>query len=254
MSADSNIRRLQSLDSLRGVAALIVVFYHMVGALPAPFASLASAPWRPLEGLPGWMVTLRYATAWIPLRLLWGGGYECVLLFFVLSGYVLSLPYLAGKSPSWTRYIGKRLCRLYLPSIAAILFALAMRAIAINGTYTFTPEWPWAAPLTPSLIWNNVLFLGGGDSFHLDGTIWSLVHEMRISIIFPFLFLIVLRTPALLSYATSALLALWAFHFVPTIGADTPLAQAERSWADTSGYVFYFVLGIVAARYHQKIG
>ena len=68
--------RYPQLDSLRGLAALTVVFEHC----------LRIDPWL-LQGISPW---LEWAAQSTPLHILWAGG-NAVLLFFVLSGLVLTL-------------------------------------------------------------------------------------------------------------------------------------------------------------------
>jgi peptidoglycan/LPS O-acetylase OafA/YrhL len=82
--------RLEHLDGLRGLAASIVVLCHFVWAL-FPFGTMGGA--SPLHG--GWECVLLYP----PLGLLVAGHFA-VCLFFLLSGYVLALPFLL-KGTHW---------------------------------------------------------------------------------------------------------------------------------------------------------
>jgi hypothetical protein len=59
-----------------------------------------------------------------PLRLLWSGQTRA-LLFFVLSGFVLSLPWLNGRSAPYGRFLLGRFCRIYPPYIIAMVIAAA---------------------------------------------------------------------------------------------------------------------------------
>ncbi|MGH7001396.1 MAG: acyltransferase family protein, partial [Stellaceae bacterium] len=79
--------RLPSLDSLRGIAALTVVIHHTLTTLPAFWAVYTGAPASRLARI----------MAFSPLHLLWD-GHQAVLVFFVLSGFVLSLPYWQGRA------------------------------------------------------------------------------------------------------------------------------------------------------------
>lgn len=88
------MNRLRELDGLRGLAALIVLFYHISLTYP----SLA-APYyaQPVEG------PLAFALTYTPLHLL-RDGRMAVYIFFVLSGLVLALPVLArGRAYPCTR-------------------------------------------------------------------------------------------------------------------------------------------------------
>ena len=65
-----------------------------------------------------------------PLTALVSGG-TAVRFFFVLSGFVLVLPFLRHPHSPYFPYVVKRICRIYLPYLAAV--ALAVIAIRILG-------------------------------------------------------------------------------------------------------------------------
>ena len=65
--------RLEPLDSLRGLAALTVLSLHVLLLMPDQGGWLWRAPFY--------------------------NGHEAVLLFFVLSGFVLYLPWAKGRPP-----------------------------------------------------------------------------------------------------------------------------------------------------------
>src|ERR1022692_2357744 len=93
--------RFRVLDALRGLAALVVVVHHVMLSLP--------------DGIRGQLGFIEVASGM--------GGRFAVMLFFVLSGFVLALPYFAGTSLPYGRYIVRRFCRLYLPFAFAVLIA-----------------------------------------------------------------------------------------------------------------------------------
>jgi len=94
--------RFTELDSLRGLAALTVVFCHFVTAYlnGPPFAFLNKFPVRVLLD-----------------------GHEAVMLFFLLSGFVLSLPY-RQRGVEYGSFLVRRVCRIYLPYLGALLIAV----------------------------------------------------------------------------------------------------------------------------------
>jgi peptidoglycan/LPS O-acetylase OafA/YrhL len=83
--------RLRSLDALRGIAALVVVFHHALMVFPQE----ATAP-NGLSDLRNWLDPLAWLR-WSPSRVILAGR-PAVILFFILSGLVLTLPFL-GPSP-----------------------------------------------------------------------------------------------------------------------------------------------------------
>ena len=99
--------RVRSLDGLRGFAAVGVLLYHL-SLVARP--ELSRATWE-------WLTQT-------PLKVLFAGT-ESVLVFFVLSGLVVTLPALR-KGFSWRRYYPTRILRLYLPTFGAVLLAAAL--------------------------------------------------------------------------------------------------------------------------------
>jgi peptidoglycan/LPS O-acetylase OafA/YrhL len=120
-------RRLPALDGLRGLAALVVVVHHSLLIAPALAAAYGGALPAPVSGWAWWL-------SYTPLHLFWAGG-ESVFLFFVLSGFVLTLPFAGGRGGSWAAYYPRRLARLYVPvwaavALSVVLFLLVPRAAA----------------------------------------------------------------------------------------------------------------------------
>ncbi|MGY4859469.1 acyltransferase family protein [Cryobacterium sp. AP23] len=83
MSRDAPSTRLVALDALRGVAAVIVLVHHVSMTAPSVSAAYSSSADVAVFST-GWWVTLS------PLKILFAGP-EFVLVFFVLSGFVLVL-------------------------------------------------------------------------------------------------------------------------------------------------------------------
>jgi peptidoglycan/LPS O-acetylase OafA/YrhL len=161
--------RIGALDSLRGLAALVVVFNHCKLLFPNS---------RLFENT--------------PLRLMVNGTAP-VMLFFVLSGTVLALSYLE-KDRSYTPYIIKRLSRIYLPFSAAIVLAAALDMLVGHAPILGETDWfnvyNWRSPVTLGLIGRHLAMLNVTE---LDDPMWSLVHEMRISLIFPLIAILAAR-------------------------------------------------------------
>src|SRR5580692_11469558 len=119
--------RLPALEGLRGLAALVVVVHHSLLATVPRFAGAYGVGPYPLRGTLQWWLT------YSPLHILWGGG-EFVVVFFVLSGFVLSLPSArSGRVPRAVSYYPSRFVRLYLPVWGALVFAALVHALVIGG-------------------------------------------------------------------------------------------------------------------------
>ena len=173
-------RRFRALDGLRGLAALVVIVHHTL--LTAPALALPYAdPHQPLSGAARWL-------AYTPLHLLWAGG-EAVLVFFVLSGFVLMLPFTrAGAGPAaWTGYFPKRLARLYLPVLAAVALAAGWALLVPRDAYAGASWWLAAhhGSLSGQGLTNGAgLILRHGPGY-LDGPLWSLRWEVYFSLLLP---------------------------------------------------------------------
>jgi peptidoglycan/LPS O-acetylase OafA/YrhL len=83
MSRDAPSTRFAALDALRGVAAVVVLVHHVSMTAPSVSAAYQSSAEVAIFST-GWWVTLS------PLKILFAGP-EFVLVFFVLSGFVLVL-------------------------------------------------------------------------------------------------------------------------------------------------------------------
>lgn len=173
--------RIEALDGLRGVAALMVVLAH--GLLMQPFywdyaVSHKAGDWSAFQQF----------VLFSPLRLLWDGG-QAMLLFFVLSGFVLALPWINGRQRSYGQYLTARFCRLYLPYLVAMTLAAILAAMLGGGVVPGATGWVnsygWVNSLSLLSIPSVLLALGNNYSTWINNPTWSLVVEIRIAILFP---------------------------------------------------------------------
>ena len=160
--------RLLYLESIRGIAALIVVFAHIKTAFfPYPIVnegalSAGNAIVNALfYGLPfGWLIA----------------GHFAVIVFFVLSGYVLTYRYYETFSLSELQKQGaKRYFRLAIPVFATVLLAYFMYA---TGMMSFSGE---LARITgdPGVA-ANFTFTPSFNSAFYDATVGVLVNKSAV--------------------------------------------------------------------------
>lgn len=236
--------RFAALDSLRGVAALMVLAFHCwkIGLFEQPA---------------GWAAHLWY---WTPLNWLITGR-PWVILFFVLSGFVLSIALeRAGASQGYAGFVLRRMCRIYLPFAASILFsALAwalVRPAPIDGLSSWFNDLAWTEPPTARLIALHLLMTGVKGQDSLNPIMWSLVYELRISIIFPFLWTLVRRWPWL------SLLGAVVAHFGASLavgcGGNPQCApfrgdDLAESFVLTGYFAVFFVFGMFVAHHRDAI-
>lgn len=213
--------RLPALDGLRGVAALVVLVFHVLLLSPT-FASPAPGV-RPAE--PSWWLTHT------PLYLLWAGP-QAVFLFFVLSGFVLALPATAAPV-RWRSYYPQRLIRLYLPVWGSLLFAAALAAAVPRPDHSALSDWyashvPVVGP--GEALRDAVLVLGAG---WLNSPLWSLQWEVVFSLLLP-LYLVLARVRR----------GLWA---VKLLGLLAVVAAAHALWRPEVLYLSMFGFGVLMA-------
>jgi peptidoglycan/LPS O-acetylase OafA/YrhL len=227
--APARSTRFIELDSLRGLAALNVVLYHL------------QILWV-RDSVPASPVVRSLLAQMAP------SGTEAVMLFFVLSGFVLSLPALAGKPQSYFTFVVRRIFRIYVPYLAAIAVSVA-GAYWLHGTVTQNAWFnqSWSEQVNWHLVGQHLLFLGAYDSNQFDNPIWSLIHEMRISLVFPWLCALVLLVKNRFSAAIAAGLTVVAFAL-----DKWPLA-AHGLIPESVFYAALFVLGIVLARERKEL-
>lgn len=176
-------------------------------------------------------------------------GNEAVLLFFVLSGFVLSLPAVTGKPQRYSTFLIRRVFRIYAPYLVALAASIA-GAFWLHGIVTRS-EWfhgAWSELVDWQVVWQHLLFLGNYDYGQFDNPIWSLVHEMRISLVFPFLCAAVLH-----------LRREWALFFALGLSTAAVLLEVkpfliDAQLANSLHYAAFFILGILLARYRFALG
>jgi peptidoglycan/LPS O-acetylase OafA/YrhL len=186
MTTAAQPERLRSLDGLRGVAALAVVFHHLFLVSPA----LAEAVW-PIRDTATQTVAWRAVT--FPLHLIVSAGLEAVIVFFILSGLVLTLPALNSRGiRAWLLYYPRRLVRLCLPVLASILLAIIL-LVSVHRYSIPGQEGAWLSStnsLTLSLdeIGQTLNLLGPLQP--LNNPLWSLGWEIVFSLLLPLAVLI----------------------------------------------------------------
>jgi peptidoglycan/LPS O-acetylase OafA/YrhL len=186
--------RLVHLDCLRASAALLVVVEHLRAFLFVPFAQL-KAPGIFVKGF--YLVT--------------GLGHQAVMIFFVLSGYLVGGSVIAALQSgkwSWREYLLRRMSRLWVVLIPALLLTLfwdklgyahaptgyegAYREIYNSGpTPTGPAEWTLAGFVGNAFFLQTILV----PCFGTNSPLWSLANEFWYYLLFPLgLTIIVART------------------------------------------------------------
>ncbi len=228
--------RLRSLDGVRGIAALVVVVHHALHLDPT-FARVQAAVSAAGESTGVWAFTHT------PLHLVWAGE-EAVLVFFVLSGYVLTLP--STRRPvHWREYFPRRLVRLYVPVWAAIVLAVSLKAMLEPVSVAECGAWLHSrasAPLGDA--WHDAALVAGAGL--LDSPLWSLQWEVLFSLGLPLYLLLRRRGTRWVAVEAVGLLAIvgvgtatgsMALRYLPIFGLGVLLAQHPQVLDGISGWL-----------------
>jgi len=215
--------KLQSIQALRGLAALLVVFYHIrsLEALGIEANGLTEQAWT------GGVFT---------------NGYAGVDLFFVISGFIMvyvTKDAGTGLKPA-TDFLFARVTRIY-PVWWAFAGFMTAYMIVIHGLSGLGQGWAAISrsePLVPYLV--KSFLLAPQPEFPILGVGWTLVHEMYFYAVFA-VFLLLPRK--LLPYLIGA----WAALLI----AGTVLGSAVVYAGSYRDLVFYpmtmeFILGAAA--------
>ncbi len=227
------------LDGLRGVAALLVVVYHI-------FEGFAFAQATNGEG-DGIITTLNH-------------GHIAVDFFFILSGFVISYAY----DDRWgTMSIGsffkRRLIRLHPMVIMGAVIGVAAFAFEgfekWNGTVTPTgwvlTAFLFAIFMVPALPGLPYEVRGNGEMFPLNGPAWSLFFEYIGNILYA-LFIRRLSTKALAALAALLGVAhIWFFvgdvSGYNMVGVGWTIDKVNF-WGGLVRMLFPFTVGMLLAR------
>lgn len=223
--------RYHQLDSLRGIAALTVVFSHYS------------------------QITLTHWLQHVPWRAI-AEGHSAVILFFALSGFALAMQVTGDSKPGFAEFIVKRVCRIYIPYLIAVLAAYTAYCLLYRSNLSWTGEWvnqAWHAGIDRHDLLDHLYFVIPFSNSTLDPVLWSLVYEMRISLIFPILVVVVFATPVWFSVALSMCFSLAAFGYYHHLQRTLLDASIQGEWMPTIHYMSMFVLGALIARYREAI-
>lgn len=213
MSEKSLSRRgSEWLDLLRGLAAFTVMIGHVRGLF---FVSYQEVTDKTIL-----VRAVYFAT---------GLGHEAVMVFFVLSGYFISAIVLRAIERGewgWGGYLSRRMTRLYVVLLPALLIGLVLDRAGIalfglDGPYGAGEAYrhiilaPVEERLGFSVLLGNAAFLQEivTPTFGSNGPLWSLSYEFWYYMMFPCLALALLgRTtaPTRIAFAL-ALLAIMVF-------------------------------------------
>ena len=218
--------RLQSIDALRGIAALGVVLYH------ALMQTASAVP----NNLFRWPVKL--------LQFVSSFGYIGVFLFFVISGFCIHLQWAKSRATQqpqaieFSSFWQRRIRRLYPPYLIAFALFMLMAALTtgINVTHFLVYD-----VVMHLLMLHN---LDPNTCYSINGVFWTLAIEEQLYL--AYFLLLFLRTrwgwgPTLLVCALARVgWFLFSHAAWVTTGTGIPVPEAAAS------HWFTWALGAIA--------
>ncbi|WP_242214352.1 acyltransferase [Bacillus cereus group sp. BfR-BA-01383] len=229
-------RRYKELDSLRGIAAIIVLLGHFLALFPILGKKVM------------------YSTYGAYFSILWQ-GHSAVIIFFVLSGFVLSLPFYKGTEFNYSKYLIKRVCRIYIPYIVILFIAIGIK-LGIHskiGTIPGLVQWgSWNIEVSFNRVMDHILFLREFNSDAFIMVIWSLVHEMRISIVFPLIIFLLLKVNWKVSIGIAMFLSVIGYLLMKNIPSEFNI-PVSTNYFITLHYSSMFIIGALLAKNREYL-
>ena len=250
------------LDLLRALAAFLVLFYHWKAMFFVDYPQIPAHRW---------LFAVPYVIA--------SAGHQAVLIFFVLSGYLISgsvFRSLEGGYWRWRSYLTHRFVRLYVVLIPGLLLCAACDWIGLhyshvpnlyNGVSAKTHLIDVGQTMTLPAFLGNLAFLQTifVPAFGSDGALWSLANEFWYYMLFPLGLLALRKTTRFVWrivfavlflgvgwFTRSAILLLFPVWLAGTMLAllPPPRVGAPFRWLSTAAYagvMFFFAKGAVSA-------
>jgi peptidoglycan/LPS O-acetylase OafA/YrhL len=245
------------LDMLRGLAAFLVLISH----------------WKIMFFVEYHNITAHRIWFAIPYALC-SGGHQAVLIFFVLSGYLISgsiFRSLDRNQWQWRSYLTHRFVRLWIVLLPGLILGALWDWIGLH--YAHVPAlYNGAGPkshgidvyntLTPAAFAGNIAFLQTllVPTFGSNGALWSLANEFWYYLLFPFGWFAIRRhtaAPQRVVYIALFLVIAWftrsgILPLFPVWLAGTVLAMLPRlrlrAWHSIVATIVYTPLVFIFAK------
>jgi len=173
-SVRTEVGNIPAIEGLRGVAVLWVMAFHFVVVRDGKFDDAFIALLK----------------SWTPLDVLVRNGYLGVDLFFLITGFLLTLPWFrhadAGlAAPDWRKFYARRARRI-LPAYYVQLVFLFFVVLPL----LFPGLWVQSTPMVVGNLGAHATFLHYTNpltsaSMTLNGALWTLAIEMQYYLLVP---------------------------------------------------------------------
>ena len=210
--------RIATIDGLRGIAIVLVVWLHVWQiswqSLTVPYVNYSFQP-------------------------IGETGFLGVAIFFFISGFVLTLPYVqahlgGAKPPSLRHFAGRRFLKIVPSYVLSIVVLIAI------GFQTYRTFGDATRDVVFHLLFVHDWFAVTNGS--INGVLWSLAVEVQFYVLFPLLILAFVRKPLWTGLALFAVAngwrvwCLYSNHYF-----------YEQRLEQLPAYVDFFAAGMLAA-------
>jgi peptidoglycan/LPS O-acetylase OafA/YrhL len=244
------VGRIPALDGVRGIAVLWVIVFH--------YAALGDA------GRDPWLAAINAVPV---LDAVVRNGYLGVDLFFLISGFLLVLPWFVRREgglarPSARDFYLRRIRRI-VPAYYLHLALLFLLFVPLLRGWDY-----WRHDLYV-IIWNGIAHAGflhttsplTSGTLGVNGALWTLAVEAHYYLLLPLLSPLFARAPATTAVGAFAVAALWqagARHDLDALVALQMRLGEHWGWPEAivrhllltqlPGYLAHFALGTVLGR------
>ena len=206
--------RLGVLDGLRGIAVLLVLWYHI------------------------WEISWLLPPVW--LAFVPATGFVGVHLFFFLSGFVISYPFvramlLGTPAPTWGRFAWRRFVKIVPSYVLSIAVAYAIGYAQVQPYASTVPD------LVTHLLFIHTWFPERFGT--IDGVLWTLAVEVEFYCVFPLVWACFRRSPWLTFAAMVAIAWAWRASLARCCFPTIFVPYEEN----LPGYLDIFAFGMISA-------
>ncbi len=236
-----------------------IKYLHIIRGFAAFFVVLAHAKWPFWVGGSAFLKESSFAQLiginklGLALALSSSNGTAMVIVFFVLSGFIISYSY---KKNGWTykQFLVNRAIRIYIPYIASALLAglILWFAFAVASSVFISPLKDYhqrifiaySEGLNFSNFLKTVVFFKSEriNYFGFNYVFWSLLYEMLFYLFFP----LIIKYYKQLFFITSLIYPLHFFY--------NPLPEIDFWYIYFTEYLFYFTAGVFLFQYISTHG
>jgi peptidoglycan/LPS O-acetylase OafA/YrhL len=150
-------------------------------------------------------------------------------------------------------FLIKRVCRIYIPYIAWVVLAILASLFFYSGHKEGLSVWfnsAWAEKPSLSLALQHFLLIPSFRNDVFNPVLWSLVHEMRLSILFPLIMIPILKFNWKVNMGFAVLATFSSFVL---LYISRHILHCDNDYPVTLHYSAMFIFGALLAKHHRGL-